>query len=131
MTIFLASISTIIALSVLYYWTNTNENLNWLNATFFICSVAFVVSLLHELEHDIIHNIYFRNSPWVQDLMFWGIWLSKLHGNPWFRKEMHLKHHVVSGQTDDAEERLIGLGLPLGFKRLAVTMHPFGNIIYI
>jgi fatty acid desaturase len=142
MAIFLGSIFLIVALWILYFWTGTNENLSLWKIAFFVCTVAFAISLLHELEHDIIHNLYFRNALWVQDLMFLGIWLSKLHGNPWFRKEMHLKHHIVSGQTDDAEgivfvtltnilfnvlERLIGLGLPFGWKRLSVTMHPFGN----
>src|SRR5688572_24343521 len=31
-----------------------------------------------------------------------------------------------SGQFDDAEERLIGLGLPYSIKRMAVTVHPLG-----
>jgi len=42
---------------------------------------------------------------------------------------MHLKHHIISGQVDDAEERLIGLGLRAGLVRMAVTMHPFGSLI--
>ena len=66
-------------------------------------SSAFSISLLHELEHDIIHNLYFKSHMWVQDMMFWGIWIAKLHGNPWYRRELHLKHHIVSGQIDDAE----------------------------
>lgn len=91
--------------------------------------VAFFTSLVHELEHDLIHNLYFKKATWVQDVMFMCIWLSKLHGNPWFRRDLHLKHHVISGQRDDAEERLIGLGLTPNLERLAVTAHPFGSLI--
>ena len=28
--------------------------------------VAFAASILHELEHDLIHQLYFRKAPWVQ-----------------------------------------------------------------
>ena len=55
--------------------------------------VAFAASLLHELEHDLIHQLYFRKSVWVQHVMFTGIWLCKLSLNPWARKEIHLLHH--------------------------------------
>jgi fatty acid desaturase len=94
-----------------------------------ILLVALFTSFLHELEHDLIHNLYFKKSSWVQDVMFFSIWLAKLHGNPWFRRDLHLRHHIISGQRDDAEERLIGLGLPPFLERMAVTMHPFGSLI--
>jgi hypothetical protein len=94
-----------------------------------IVIMGFPISLLHELEHDIIHNLYFKAKPWVQDAMFYGIWIAKLHGSPWFRRELHLKHHQLSGQLDDAEERLIGLGLPMGAQRMAVTLHPLGGVL--
>jgi hypothetical protein len=91
--------------------------------------------------------------------MFFGIWVSKLHGSPWFRRDLHLKHHqlrwvwaalwsgcrsglwadgcavlcsaavLCSGQTADAEERLIGLGLAPGLLRMAVTVHPIGSLL--
>jgi fatty acid desaturase len=102
---------------------------NYQNCVMIILTISFLTSILHELEHDLIHNLYFRKNTLVQDVMFFFIWLAKLHGNPWFRREMHLKHHIVSGQTDDAEERLIGLGLPCGFERIAVSIHPFGSLI--
>jgi fatty acid desaturase len=47
----------------------------------------------------------------------------------WFRRDLHLKHHMISGQIDDAEERLVGLGEPWGFKRMAAAVHPFGALI--
>lgn len=131
MTIFLVSLIMIVFSAIFYYqasvWFPTLPSTT--STLIVIISVAFWTSMLHELEHDIIHNLYFKSSRWVQDLMFACIWVSKLHGNPWFRRDLHLKHHIISGQINDAEERLIGLGLPLGWKRMAVTMHPVGSTI--
>merc|ERR1712000_377724 len=91
--------------------------------------MAVAVSIMHELEHDLIHDMYFKDHKWVQHFMFAMIWASKLNANPWWRKPMHLKHHKTSGQVDDIEERLIGLGLPLGFKRIAITLSPLGAFL--
>ena len=44
---------------------------------------------------------------------------------------MHLKHHKTSGQMDDIEERLIGLGMPMGFKRILMTISPLGVYLVI
>jgi fatty acid desaturase len=90
-----------------------------------LCSM-FATSILHEMEHDIIHSLWARPHLWLQHVLFAGIWLAKLGANPWFRRKLHLQHHTLSGQEDDAEERLIGLGLPMGLKRMAVTLHPMG-----
>jgi len=62
-------------------------------------------------------------------MMFFVIWVSKLHGSPWFRRDLHLEHHKRSGQQDDAEERLIGLGMAYGWDRMAVTIHPLGSVL--
>ena len=59
------------------------------------------------------------------------IWIAKINANPWWRKPMHLKHHKTSGQIDDIEERIIGLGHPLGFTRLLVTINPLGSFIVL
>lgn len=91
--------------------------------------MAMAISILHELEHDLIHDLYFRGQPWVQNLMFTVIWFSKLSLNPWYRRGIHLKHHLVSGQAVDIEERLIGLGLPFGFLRVLVTLHPMAGLL--
>jgi hypothetical protein len=91
--------------------------------------MALPISLLHEMEHDLIHNLYAKKWPFMQDVMFFGIWLAKLHGSPWFRRQLHLHHHKLSGQANDAEERLIGLGIPYGVKRMAITVHPIGGIL--
>ncbi|CAF3364988.1 unnamed protein product [Rotaria socialis] len=91
--------------------------------------IALVLSLLHELEHDIIHNLYFKSHRWIQNCMFIVIWVAKLHVSPWYRRQLHLKHHLLSGQINDAEERLIGLGLSPNYKRMAVSVHPFGGLL--
>jgi fatty acid desaturase len=123
-SIFIGSLLAII-LSWYYYFHHKDEPFTLFLV---VVSIMFFTSLLHELEHDLIHNLYFKKSI-IQDVMFFFIWISKLHSNPWFRRDLHLKHHVVSGQKDDAEERLLGLGLPWSWKRIATTIHPFGALI--
>lgn len=91
--------------------------------------MALPLSVLHELEHDLIHDLYFRGSPWVQNFMFTVIWVSKLSLNPWYRRGIHLRHHQESGQVTDIEERLIGIGLPFGFRRMLVAVHPMAGLL--
>lgn len=91
--------------------------------------MAFGLSILHELEHDVIHELYYKDKKWVHHIMFAVIWVAKLSSNPWWRKAMHLKHHKVSGQVTDIEERLIGLGLPIGIKRLLITLTPLASLV--
>lgn len=86
------------------------------------------VSFLHELEHDLIHNLYFKGKAWVQHAMFFTIWMTKLNVNPWYRKVLHLRHHLLSGQTEDLEERFVGLGMPLDWLRFLIQIYPFANI---
>ena len=86
---------------------------------------AFAASLLHELEHDLIHNLYFQKLPFIQDVMFFGIWVAKLSINPWTRRGYHLHHHRRSGQPDDYEERLIGLGISNLPYRIALAVAPW------
>lgn len=56
--------------------------------------------------------------------MFAVIWVTKVSLNPWTRKEYHLLHHRRSGQIDDVEERLLGLGIGNVFVRLLVAFYP-------
>jgi hypothetical protein len=46
--------------------------------------MALPTSILHELEHDLIHNLYFKGKQWVQNIMFTVIWFTKWHLNPWY-----------------------------------------------
>ncbi|MSQ84940.1 MAG: fatty acid desaturase [Myxococcales bacterium] len=90
-----------------------------------IVAVALSASILHELEHDLIHNLYFKSRVWFQDTMLTGIWLGKVSLNPWTRRVLHLRHHRISGQVGDVEERLIGLGERNLLLRFAVAYLPF------
>jgi len=93
-------------------------------------SMMFFGSIMHELEHDIIHNLYFSKYPFIQDIMFAVIMLQKFHISPWYRKKLHLRHHIVSGQKEDIEERLIGLGRKLDFKRLVTATNHAGVVLF-
>ncbi len=88
-----------------------------------VVGIALAASVLHELEHDLIHDLYLAH-PVVRTLVLLVIWLGKGSLDPWSRGHMHRWHHIVSGQDDDLEERLIGLGLRWGALRLAMTLWP-------
>jgi len=94
-----------------------------------VIAIALAVSVLHELEHDLIHNLYFKSRAWVQHAMFTGIWLVKMSLNPWTRREIHLRHHRVSGQEDDIEERLIGLGEKRVWLRVLTSFLPLMAVL--
>ncbi|MCB1165983.1 MAG: fatty acid desaturase [Leptospiraceae bacterium] len=89
-----------------------------------VCSAIFA-SFLHELEHDLIHNLYFKGNAKIQNFMFWIVWLFRANTvNPWFRREIHLLHHKVSGQPDDIEERFITNGMAPGWRRILAMVDP-------
>lgn len=92
---------------------------------------ALPLSILHELEHDLIHDLYFKSAPRVQNLLFAGIWLAKASLNPWARKDIHLRHHRLSGQPGDVEERLIGLGVQSLPLRLLLAVLPASAVVLI
>jgi fatty acid desaturase len=104
MTIFLVASLGVIADAVLYVagvmpW--------WLC----IPVTAFWLSLLHELEHDLIHWMYFRKRRWVHNAMMFGVWFLRPSTiNPWLRRRLHLHHHQVSGTESDLEERALTNG---------------------
>ncbi len=92
--------------------------------------IAFFTSILHEIEHDLIHDLYYRGNRWIQNLMFAFIWILRPNTiSPWKRKSIHLLHHKVSGSPPDIEERLITNGMPYGFKRILCMMDGFLNMI--
>ena len=81
--------------------------------------VAFFASIVHEIEHDLIHNLYFKRRPTVHALMLLLGWIVRPNTiNPWVRRNLHLNHHRVSGTPEDIEERAITNGEPFGLKRL-------------
>ncbi|CAM4828374.1 unnamed protein product [Rotaria magnacalcarata] len=105
-----------------------------------ICAIIFAGSLLLITLFSYLYISSFISAiwtvmlialsyRWIQNCMFIFIWVAKLHVSPWYRRQLHLKHHLLSGQINDAEERLIGLGLSPNYKRMAVSVHPFGGLL--
>lgn len=95
------------------YWTGT---IAW-----WLCIplAAVFASLTHELEHDLIHLMYFRHRPGVHRVMMWLVWLARPSTiSPFTRRRMHLHHHKYSGTDTDLEEQAITNGMPWSFKRL-------------
>lgn len=86
--------------------------------------IGMCIGVHHEIEHDIIHNLYFKNKALIQDLLFSILFFTKFHVSPWQRRIYHWKHHRVSGQLNDVEERLVGMGVPLSAKRMYLAAHP-------
>jgi Fatty acid desaturase len=83
---------------------------------------AFCMSIIREIEHDLIHDLYFPKHKFIQNAMMLAVW--PMIGNlphPWYRRELHMLHHRKSGRTEDMEERMIGMGMPMGWKRILST----------
>jgi len=80
---------------------------------------AMFAALIHELEHDLIHLMYFRKQPLPHHLMMALCWLSRPGTiNPWIRRKLHFMHHKHSGTHKDLEERGITNGQSWGPLRL-------------
>ncbi|MBK9793856.1 MAG: fatty acid desaturase [Sphingobacteriales bacterium] len=87
-----------------------------------VLSVAFWTSLLHELEHDLIHYMYFKKNKFMHNLMMLGVWVFRpMTINPWFRRDLHFHHHRTSGTKTDIEERGVTNGETWGFRRFITT----------
>lgn len=83
---------------------------------------AIFASFIHELEHDLIHLMYFRKTPWANSLMLSLGWLARASTvNPFVRRKLHLHHHKFSGTESDLEERGITNGEPWSVRRLLMT----------
>lgn len=83
---------------------------------------AFWMGILHEMEHDLIHWMYFRKKPFVHNGMLLIAWILRpLTVNPWFRRELHFHHHKYSGTLHDVEERGVTNGEKWSLKRLIST----------
>ncbi|PJZ24061.1 fatty acid desaturase [Leptospira hartskeerlii] len=99
---------------------------------FWACIIGngILASFLHEMEHDLIHSIYFKENPKMQNFLFWMVWLFRANTvNPWFRKEIHLLHHKLSGNIEDIEERFISNGMPWGIRRILVMIDPIMAVV--
>lgn len=83
---------------------------------------ALFASFIHELEHDLIHLMYFRKTPWANQLMLALGWLARASTvSPFVRRQLHLHHHKYSGTESDLEERGITNGERWGLRRLLMT----------
>jgi fatty acid desaturase len=112
--ILLLSLAGMIGCAVLYYYMLIPAWLCIIVATFF-------ASISHELEHDLIHKLYFRNNPLMHNFMMAVVWLMRPNTiNPWYRRKIHLLHHKTSGTKQDLEERLVGNGIANIFVRSIV-----------
>lgn len=95
----------------------------WIPAYICIPLVAIFTSLLHELEHDLIHWMYFKKRPLIHHFMLLVGWILRPGTiNPWVRRDLHFDHHKLSGTPEDTEERGIGNGLKIGPLRLIVML---------
>ncbi len=91
----------------------------WMPAWLCVPLTAVWLSLLHELEHDLIHLMYFKQQPFLYNLMMGGVWLFRPSTiNPWTRRRLHMHHHKASGSESDLEERGITNGERWGLRRL-------------
>lgn len=83
---------------------------------------GFFASLTHELEHDLIHSMYFRKKRIPHNIMIGLVWLARPSTiNPWIRRHLHLNHHKVSGTETDTEERAITNGEVWGIARFLMV----------
>lgn len=113
--IFTLTLLSFITVSSLFY-------LEMLPAWFCIISIAFITSIAHELEHDLIHHLYYKRTPLLQNFMMFVVWLIRPNTvNPWYRRKIHFNHHKTSGTSQDTEERLVGNGEKNLLMRLIVV----------
>lgn len=83
---------------------------------------AIFASFIHELEHDLIHFMYFRQKPWANSLMLAIGWLARASTvSPFVRRKLHMHHHKFSGTESDLEERGIANGEKWSIRRLFMT----------
>ena len=119
MGILLFALTGMLTSAYLYY-------LQLIPAWLCIIIAALCASLSHEIEHDLLHRQYFRNQPVIYNMMMLLSWLMRPNTvNPWYRRDMHLLHHKVSGTRQDLEERLVGNGIPYGLGRFVVMFDGF------
>lgn len=110
--------ATVLAVSTLYC-------LGYVPGWLCIVLNAIAISILREVEHDIIHNLYLKGRTKLQDVLLLAIWPMMGNSmNPVYRRIAHLNHHRTSGHEEDLEERLIGNGVPFGWMRLLTLVDP-------
>ncbi|ROM27519.1 fatty acid desaturase [Pseudomonas protegens] len=87
---------------------------------------ALSTSIIHELEHDLIHRLYFRKQPLAHNFMMLLCWLTRPGmPSPWLRRGLHFHHHKESGTATDVEAWITTSGNPWGILRLLKLMDGF------
>ncbi len=115
LAIFLIAIVAIILVSIGWYRAIVPT---WL----MIVTNAFFMGVLHEIEHDLIHWLYFKKQKAVHHGMLFTVWILRpLTVNPWIRRTLHHHHHKFSGTLHDVEERSVTNGERWTIKRLLTT----------
>jgi fatty acid desaturase len=117
------SLAGMIAAGTLYYF----GLIAW-----YVCVpvAALFASFTHELEHDLIHLMYFRNKPWAHNLMMALVWLARPSTiSPWTRRRLHLHHHKYSGTDTDLEEQGITNGQPWGIRRVLMMSDQMLSVV--
>ncbi|WP_312186170.1 fatty acid desaturase [Sphingobacterium sp.] len=115
MSIFLFAIIAIVTVSFGWYQSVLPT---WL----MIAVNAFFMGVLHEIEHDLIHWLYFRKHKVIHHFMLFTVWILRpLTVNPWIRRTLHHHHHKFSGTLHDVEERSVTNGEAWSIKRLLTT----------
>ena len=124
--IFILSVSISLVMGYLWY-------INVVPAWVLIVVNAFLFGVLHELEHDLIHFMYFKNNQFIHNFMLGWIWILRpLTLNPWFRRTLHFHHHRFSGTLHDVEERGVTNGEKWSLKRLLFTPDlVIGNLLRV
>ncbi len=113
--IFTISVSAITVASIYYLQ-------GYLSAWILIPWNAFWMGILHEMEHDLIHYMYFKKNHLIANVMLGIGWIARpLTINPWFRRDLHFHHHKYSGTIHDVEERGVTNGDKWSLKRLIST----------
>lgn len=116
---------------------STSASVLWLKQlipTWFLVMInAFLFGVLHELEHDLIHYMYFKSNKVIHNALLLFVWLLRpLTLNPWFRRTLHFHHHRFSGTLHDIEERGVTNGEKWGIIRLLFTADlAIGNLIRV
>lgn len=91
---------------------------------------AVSLSLAHEIEHDQIHQLYFRSNTGAQNIVLAVCWVLRPYTiSPWTRKPLHLLHHRVSGTEQDIEERVISNGEKWGLRRVLMMIDPLVSVV--
>jgi fatty acid desaturase len=82
---------------------------------------GFFAGILNEVEHDLMHFLYFKDKLWAQSALMVLVWAFRgNYMNPWNRRKVHLHHHKTSGSKVDVETRMTGLGM--GWSLLRVML---------